>query len=577
MLNIDLEFIDFLVNPNEDYIKDDIQAIKKEYLRQSSFETLKNKFNNFNKAKPILLTTIDDLRYFLFQINSSLIEEVYYRFAKSFNIKIKNNIEGNNFIETILLDNDIDNIHEDENLIILRTQIRDYLINITETTTNEKDKSLAESSIKYLDKLLRYYDSIKKILEPKENLVKELTKKIKEKSEIILKSLIKQHSYLLSEEKRKILEENPNIDIRKILHKEKLFRMFFCTINDGEIEPISMGKLIHFKSNSEYSISERTEILKENGIDIEKENIDINDIDTILKKLNYTYISNGKTYKGLELLEKLEEDINTYNKLYKDVIEDYILTIKKDELHEIIKNLVIKTLKDSNTTNLNKYIDSITNGILNYIKYSKNTISGFTYTIKSNQDNIPEALKKLIEEIPFQTYVLFPLRSVKIKRNQLINSFYFTLSHELGHIYTPQNETSKDYELLNEIYNDYRSDKIVFNLLCNGHFQKKRIKFKKETNLYSQYTFFLIDLFEEYKNTFEEFADNDKIIKLIELMGYETFRDLLIDLIKLKKENIKNNETQEKYLNKSKLYLRKIKQKNMPINNRGYYNPYDVN
>ena len=60
-------------------------------------------------------------------------------------------------------------------------------------------------------------------------------------------------------------------------------------------------------------------------------------------------------------------------------------------------------------------------------------------------------------------------------------------------------------------------------------------------------------------------------------MGYETFRDLLIDLIKLKKENIKNNETQEKYLNKSKLYLRKIKQKNMPINNRGYYNPYDVN
>ena len=577
MLNIDLDFLNFLVNPNESYIKEDILAIKKEYLKNSSLKTLKTKLNNFNKPKPILLTTIDDLRYFLFQINSSLIEEVYYSFAKLFNIKIKNNIEGNNFIETILLDNDIDNIHEDENLIILRTKVRDYLINIIESTTNEKDKSLAESSIKYLDKLLRYYDSIKKILEPKEKLVQELKQKRKEKSTILLKKLIKEHSYLLSEEKRKMLEENPNIDIRKILHKEKLFRMFFCTINDGEIEPISMGKLIHFKSNSEYSISERKEILKENGIDIEKENIDINDIDTILKKLNYTYISNGKTYKGLELLEKLEEDINTYNKLYKDVIEDYILTIKKDELHEIIKNLVIKTFKDSNTPNLNKYIDSITNGILNYIKHSKNTISGFTYTIKSNQDNIPEALKKIIEEIPFQTYVLFPLRSVKIKRNQLINSFYFTLSHELGHIYTPQNETSKDYELLNEIYNDYRSDKIVFNLLCNGHFQKKRIKFKKETNLYSQYTFFLIDLFEEYKNTFEEFADNDKIIKLIELMGYETFRDLLIDLINLKKENIKNNETQEKYLNKSKLYLRKIKQKNMPINNRGYYNPYDVN
>lgn len=577
MLNIDLDFLNFLVNPNESYIKEDILAIKKEYLKNSSLKTLKTKLNNFNKPKPILLTTIDDLRYFLFQINSSLIEEVYYSFAKLFNIKIKNNIEGNNFIETILLDNDIDNIHEDENLIILRTKVRDYLINIIESTTNEKDKSLAESSIKYLDKLLRYYDSIKKILEPKEKLVQELKQKRKEKSTILLKKLIKEHSYLLSEEKRKMLEENPNIDIRKILHKEKLFRMFFCTINDGEIEPISMGKLIHFKSNSEYSISERKEILKENRIDIEKENIDINDIDTILKKLNYTYISNGKTYKGLELLEKLEEDINTYNKLYKDVIEDYILTIKKDELHEIIKNLVTKTLKDSNTTNLNKYIDSITNGILNYIKYSKNTISGFTYTIKSNQDNIPEGLKELVEEIPFQTYVLFPLRSVKVKRNQLVNSFYFTLSHELGHIYTPQNETSKDYELLNEIYNDYRSDKIVFNLLCNGHFQKKRIKFKKETNLYSQYTFFLIDLFEEYKNTFEEFADNDKIIKLIELMGYETFRDLLIDLIKLKKENIKNNETQEKYLNKSKLYLRKIKQKNMPINNRGYYNPHDVN
>ena len=59
-------------------------------------------------------------------------------------------------------------------------------------------------------------------------------------------------------------------------------------------------------------------------------------------------------------------------------------------------------------------------------------------------------------------------------------------------------------------------------------------------------------------------------------MGYETFRDLLIDLINLKKENIKNNETQEKYLNKSKLYLRKIKQQNMPINNRGYYNPYEL-
>ena len=130
------------------------------------------------------------------------------------------------------------------------------------------------------------------------------------------------------------------------------------------------------------------------------------------------------------------------------------LRVMEQIKYEIIKNLVTKTLKDSNIQNLNKYIDSITNGILNYIKYSKNTISGFTYTIKSNQDNIPEALKKLIEEIPFQTYVLFPLRSVKIKRNQLINSFYFTLSHELGHIYTPQNETSKDYELLNEIYKE---------------------------------------------------------------------------------------------------------------------------
>ena len=75
MLDIDLEFLSFILNPSYDYIKDDIKVIQDAYLEDTPLTELDKKRNNFNQTMHLFYNNIDEIDFFLKLI---MVLKVYY-------------------------------------------------------------------------------------------------------------------------------------------------------------------------------------------------------------------------------------------------------------------------------------------------------------------------------------------------------------------------------------------------------------------------------------------------------------------------------------------------------------------
>lgn len=125
----------------------------------------------------------------------------------------------------------------------------------------------------------------------------------------------------------------------------------------------------------------------------------------------------------------------------------------------------------------------------------------------------------------------------------------------------------KEFNILGEKYVDYRSIKLIDNLIYSKKINKNSI-FLSTYSTYSNYIFLLIDIFEKHKEYFDKYLKHDSMKPLGDLMG----RDLLYEIIsKIEEFDINKARTNEEYANYYLDYadnlLERIdtKQKNMMI------------
>ena len=96
MLDIDINFLNFLLNPTYEYIKNNIEIIKRSIIEdaeEAKKEETKIKLSNIDF---LFLTRISTLGDFLCQLDDMLIIEAYLGLAKIYGLNLQNNITTNN-------------------------------------------------------------------------------------------------------------------------------------------------------------------------------------------------------------------------------------------------------------------------------------------------------------------------------------------------------------------------------------------------------------------------------------------------------------------------------------------------
>ena len=343
---------------------------------------------------------------------------------------------------------------------------------------------MASNALKYMDELLSKKFKIDSIIIPKLNLAKEKIQKRNEIKDKIIRIIIREYSYLLSEDGRKEVDKNNNFDYLKLLENEYVFNLFFdFVLDDDAIELKNKDTIIDIEKLYEYIFED-----------------------------NFVYISDKNTYKGQIIYIKLLQDIKKYNKIYKDLMNDLKYTKSREEILVNARELLLKKQENGIGYKINILEDMLFN------KEHYNCFDCFVNVI-----------------------VLAPLTWISFNKDnknsdKLFCEFYYTLVHEMGHVYDLDKEDlehennifkSNFYKMLYEIYNEYRTINKTNELINDNKFIKKGIIHYEGLSIYQIYFCFLIDCFYKYEEKINNYIKSDDITTLEDLIGKEKLEKLL--------------------------------------------------
>ena len=306
------------------------------------------------------------------------------------------------------------------------------------------------------------------------------------------------------------------------------------TNNYNEINVIFSNKFnLLFKNIYEY---DNDETILDISDFIKKFNDNIINTEITIPKINY--ISKKIMYKDKEAILKIIENVNKYNliynKLWKNTRKKFFINQLNVQLEKIINNKEIIYFLS------NSFFES----------FEKNK-EGHAFSTKLN----------LNDDINISFIISKSLRNICINDNTLGIQLYHVLSHEIKHTYYSKKiNTTKDINnLLLEPYIDYTSIKVLIDLINLGFFQIKGTTNLILNSSYSDTNFMLIDLFSNYYEYFEQCLSKGTITPLINLIGENTFNELLYKLnsFDLNKAII-DSQYGESYLNYSNSLLNKI-------------------
>lgn len=516
MLDIDLDFLTFLLNPSCNYLADEIKLIEESYLSKTDNNLIEEKRKIFDNSIYVFANDIGELRSFIKEFSKNLIEEVYIKFGDFFNISLKDE-PSNNFIRTILLNNNINSLSGDTKLKVLKNDIRNYLIDIINNSSNTAYKDLAQNALVYLDKLIKKYDSIYEVLMPYITMLENEEEKRKKITTKILKKIMIKNKHLLDENEYSIItSSNTYEDINNIFSNK--FSTFFKNIYDYNNDDFILD------------ISDTVESIAFNTKDSEEK----------LKTLNISY---KNMYTGKEAISQMIIDAQKYNAIYNRLWKYNRKVFFTSQLKSQLKKFI-----DSETINnklANAFFESLNNN-------KKGHAFSCSMNFTSKNENI---------SVSFQ--VCKPLKNIRFINNELGSLMFFLICHEIKHIYDSKTSCiSKDiFNLIFEPYSDFVATNKMLELINSGFLTKGNIKNIILDTAYSDTNFILLDLFENYQEYFEQCLAQGNTYPLIELMGENIFKKLIYSLENFNLEKAKttdNSQYGEGYLKYADKLLNEI-------------------
>lgn len=193
MLDIDLEFLSFLLYPNYHYIKSDIEILKQKFLIESNEKDKEIIQQRLDNTIFVFINYYNDIVKFVPNFFHELVKEVYQNF-KNYYIYVAKSL----FIDDINLDF-IERIIIYNDLSYLKNNIKRYIENEYQKTDDHRYKVLYSKTLNYIDTLIEKFDSIYIILKPTLEFIDELNEKFKIFVTNAMKNMLLENKHLLEE------------------------------------------------------------------------------------------------------------------------------------------------------------------------------------------------------------------------------------------------------------------------------------------------------------------------------------------------------------------------------------------
>ena len=542
LLDIDLEFFNFLVNPSYKYIKDKIPYFRETYIEEYGEQYRERITKNFNETNYLFLATSKELETFMKKFVSAITIDAYQQIAAEFHLNINKSLQqkcNHNFIENLLLEHHLSFLEEDENLTIFRTDIRNTLISLTCETKEDVIRYYLFKKLEKLDNILEKFDNIMAILQPKIESLKEIKKEKQKFRENLQKEFLEKHSYLLMEKAKQYIKINNHYDIKQLFLMEEKLSLYVCNWDSNEV--FSMGRIGFFKKCIADEVDEvydfykksRENVLEMYGIDVQKEDIDLTKEEDCLKRLHFQFKKDDIWYEGYEALLKLEEEIAEYNQRLTDRF-NYILYddefIQKNIMGEEFLNrpgnaYIKERIPNMNKKEMQEVGRNLFNGIIDYITPNKDVGAA---AISTKNDAANYTIDFVLINI---------LKSIAIDENHLETNLFFNLSHELGHVSKLEKKEidrisnfdfyiKQDLTWLKELINEYESGIVMDKLNQLGLFELNKVKITN--NSIHKMNSFLIDPFMKQYQEYFKFAEiKNSLDPIIDLFGEDLFHQYI--------------------------------------------------
>ena len=509
----------------ENSIKNANKFDNNEFYDKNYCETMKNFKENFTKIF-VFMNKIKKEEFLLNENLNDFFNENFNDFQNEIENLIKN--ENENFL------NDFNKIKND---FIKENNLNEIFLNLTIFFSEET----LENLLKIFNENFEF--SLEKIqieIEKNKNLSFEYFEAIK--------NLSKENSYIL-----KLLKKykNDKTNIKNRIKQDDLylyFQNFVDTINSKSITEGYLTKYFNYKNNfqesknflsNDFLNSIKNEYYKINKIKDSLNKIknddfffdfpDLNFIDKNIKKINDFKEKLNKFFSEEKFNDFILPKINEFkiNKL--NEIENINLNI--ENYHNEIKNKTQKIQNDFQNDFcvdfLRKKTYTCTNGVLYYYKSSDNYCF---YLNESNNDN--NLIKISSNSINFYDF-LGKFNKFYFDLNFFVDDFYSKIENFKKKIFEFKNEFLNNNNKINEKMKNFKNK--IENIL-NDFYEKKLIVenyvyFKNKTNekmnffyenfeknsfdLFSNFKTEILNNFENYKNSIDEFETESKIIKNI--------------------------------------------------------------
>lgn len=572
MIDIDLELLKFIIYPNYDYIKDIILVIRDAYIEEYGEEYRERITKNFDGVNYVFINEIYDTKQFIKKLFKSIILESYQHLYEVFNfefIKYKHIDAENceNFIEKELLKSNIFYIEEDTNLNVFKTNVKNYIIKMRDLSNNSEEKTFFNNQIKYIDETINKFDKITEVLKPAMDSIQKTEEKKEKIRSNLQKEFLKKHGNLLTEEERNFISNNNDYNVSKFVAESSNLSNYLTALFINDV--FSVGNYSSFKeinNDNSFFINQRAKILKQNGVDYQDENIDLNDSEACLKRLNFKYIDEeNNVLEGIEALKKLEQELERYNDILRQEYVQYKYLIPRDELgRKFIFNKEIMDkgcdffkqieFKDEEFIECQKYVNQI---FLSGMENNFNS-NAFVYINSLSIPATNDETKESFDIVFYLNYLVTkPIINYEFLEEDMIEENYLSiLTHEAGHVssISEQKDLSgfnieEKYRMLNELFNEYMNGKIITklaNIMFKFSDGKKIIN--ENRSVYMSNYFLLEPFMNEYEEVFKKatMENNPKILE--KLMG----KDLLEEYVTIINEFFNYHE--KKYNFNLKIY-----------------------
>ena len=527
MVDIDLDLLNFIVNPSYDYIKDKIKLLSCAYIEEYGEEYREKIEKNLASINYVFYATNDDVINFISKFKDNFIADVYRTLVDKFEIG-----DNDNFIKKGLYQYGMVDYVNDMDLKIFRTDIRDFFIEIKNSTDNNYETKFLDDVIEYIDKVINKFDKIEQIFKShleKANSISINKLKLKQQ---LQKEFLKKHGYLLNGEEFDLLIDSNDID-NKLAQFNLEDYVIKSVFKDSVFE---LGDFSCFQENlsSEYFLVLRRNILRKYNVDYEAENIDVKDSDLCLKKIGIKFRdSSGVMQEGSKAMDALKEEINCYNKKYRDECDNRFRYLSSRESY-ISDNFFSDDILNRRCNSLIK--DSLQ---INNIKLSPEDY----FRIGNNFLSVIEGADYFsgnccLQKLRFNN-VFFEIIYVVVK-NLLVDfqnkngikkisfNFFNTLAHELGHACNYGScfgFCSKDkYRNLNELFNEYLSCKVT-SRLGNAYFPNSCGFINENVSIHLENYFLLEPFMLEYEQCFKDASIRNDISQLVDVMGEDNLEE----------------------------------------------------